>query len=557
MPEMKDRSGRKTSRLQQLRRRYLRSIPEKLRQLEDHWASLGAEHGPNEAVLALRQEVQQMAGASSSYGFHSLSELAIALEQALSGWWETQDDPHLRQTMERRYARLIAGLQQLTVGVDTQMSAHPVLEASRQKTKGLIFLVEDDQVAGLPGQLRSRGYNIRLFPNTDGVIEQIVKEKPLVVVLDITLDDDQNPSLNLATELASLELPAPELIFLSSRGDFEARLKAVRSGSVAYMVKPISLPVLMGTLDQLLERRGEPRARVLIAESDADTAEFHQLSLQGAGIDAVTIADTTKLIEHLADLKPDLVLMDFRLPSCNSLDLVRMIRQYSYHASLPIILLAPEADDDVTTAALQAGADDCITKPPPPALLTALVANRLRRFRDTLRVTDRDHLTGALTRAAFLSRLNGEVLRAKRLGMPLVLVMIDVDHFKRVNDNYGHLTGDSALRMVADTLVRRLRKTDLIGRYSGDEFVLLLPDTQGPIARKLLEQIRVKVAELITETQDGPIRITLSIGAALLNPESEGVFFVTTQLTDELLETADTALYEAKRNGRNQVILRY
>jgi diguanylate cyclase len=160
-----------------------------------------------------------------------------------------------------------------------------------------------------------------------------------------------------------------------------------------------------------------------------------------------------------------------------------------------------------------------------------------------------------LTRAAFLNRLGGEVARAKRFGMPLVLVMIDLDDFKRVNDDHGHLAGDAVLRQVADLLVRRLRKTDLIGRYSGDEFILLLPDTHGSKAWQILDTIRRKAADLTTETQGGSVRITLSIGGAVFNPETSDVFFVAASLTEELFEAADAALYQAKRGGRNQVVL--
>ena len=554
---MNSQSSHETTQFEQLRKRYLDSVPNKLKKLDSAWQSITAGDWCEPALDDLKQEVHRIAGSSGSYGFHALSETAIALENQLLRWYQTPDDPELRRSIERGYAKLAANLEQLSQAGAPDISAHPILEGSRQKTKELVFLVEDDleQVDSLHDQLESRGYRIRVFTGTGGVHQAVEQEQPSVVIFDIMFPEGELAGLELTKRLSELPEPRPEVIFLSTRTDFEARLQAVRSGSVAYMVKPISLPVLLSVLDRLLERADEPRSRVLIAENDADSGEFHQLTLQGAGIDAVRVDNPSRLIENLANLKPDLVLMDLRLPGCNSLDLVRMIRQYCFNTPLPIILLAPESDDEVVTRALQAGADDCLTQPPSPALLTSLVQSRLGRFREVLRVTDRDHLTGVLTRAAFLDRLGSEVVRAKRLGMPLVLVMIDLDDFKRVNDDHGHLAGDAVLRQVADLLVRRLRKTDLIGRYSGDEFILLLPDTQGSKAWQILDAIRCKVAESTTETQGGSVRITVSIGGAAFNPETSDVFFVAASLTEELFEAADAALYQAKRGGRNRVVL--
>ncbi len=555
---MNSESSNETTQFEHLRRRYLDSVPNKLEKLDGAWQAIGAGDWTKHAVDGLKQEVHRIAGSSGSYGFHALSETAIALENALLRWHDSPNDPKLRRSIEQGYAKFVANLEQLGQAGGADISPHPILAGSRQKTKGLVFLVEDDleQVDSLHDQLESRGYRIRVFTGTGGVHLAVEQEHPLVVILDIMFPEGELAGLELTRRLSDLPEPRPEVIFLSTRSEYEARLQAVRSGSVAYMVKPISLPVLLGVLDRLLERGDEPRSRVLIAESDADSAEFHQLTLEGAGIDAVTVEDPSRIIENLADLKPDLVLMDLRMPGCNSLDLVRMIRQYCYFAPVPIVMLAPEADDDVVTHALQAGADDCLTRHPTPALLTSLVRSRLGRFREVLRVTDRDHLTGVLTRAAFLNRLGSEVVRAKRLSMPLVLVMIDLDDFKRVNDAHGHLAGDAVLRQVADLLVRRLRKTDLIGRYSGDEFILLLPDTHGSKAWQILDAIRRKAAELTTETQGGSVRITLSIGGAVFNPETSDVFFVAASLTEELFEAADAALYQAKRGGRNQVVLK-
>lgn len=172
----------------------------------------------------------------------------------------------------------------------------------------------------------------------------------------------------------------------------------------------------------------------------------------------------------------------------------------------------------------------------------AMTSERLQADLDLLATVD--PLTGAYNRRAFFHHAERELARARRTGAPLTLLLLDLDRFKRVNDSYGHLAGDELLRAFADTITARLRKTDLFGRYGGEEFCLLLPDTDRTGALALAESLRADVANRVVEFEGRRIAASVSIGIAECRDSDD---------LDAALADADTALYQAKRNGRNQV----
>lgn len=156
-----------------------------------------------------------------------------------------------------------------------------------------------------------------------------------------------------------------------------------------------------------------------------------------------------------------------------------------------------------------------------------------------------DALTGVSSRRAFLGSLEAELVRARRHGENLSLLMLDIDHFKRINDGYGHPAGDAALQAFAATCARLLRAHDLFGRLGGEEFAIALPHTSVEGARCVAEKIRLATAESAITTPAGELTLTVSIGVASAQAQPDNV--------DHLIARADRALYEAKQNGRNQV----
>lgn len=195
---------------------------------------------------------------------------------------------------------------------------------------------------------------------------------------------------------------------------------------------------------------------------------------------------------------------------------------------------------------MERGADDFLTKPISDLQLVAAVRARIARARQLEEQISRDSLTGLLKHASIKEAVELEVKRAQRLAKPVTLAMLDIDHFKAVNDNYGHAMGDVVIAAVATLLRQRLRQSDIIGRYGGEEFVAVLPDCDLENARLLLDDIRQRFSSLLYSHEGQSFSCTISVGLACSAqyPDSHGA---------ELLVTADEALYRAKRGGRNQV----
>ncbi|MDX9839098.1 MAG: diguanylate cyclase, partial [Azoarcus sp.] len=211
-----------------------------------------------------------------------------------------------------------------------------------------------------------------------------------------------------------------------------------------------------------------------------------------------------------------------------------------------IVFLSSETAEEQPLLALKHGADDYLTKPVDPARLISVVRSRARRAGVLREQIDHDSLTGLLNHGKLEERLELELLRARRLGQPLVFAMIDLDHFKSVNDNHGHAAGDHVLRALSRLLKGRLRRTDVAGRYGGEEFAVILTDTDGPSALRILESLREDFAELKHIVDTASFHVTFSCGIADYPAHSNA---------SSLRAAADTALYYAKRRGRNRIEL--
>ena len=170
-----------------------------------------------------------------------------------------------------------------------------------------------------------------------------------------------------------------------------------------------------------------------------------------------------------------------------------------------------------------------------------------RLFDEVQRLATLDGLTGTYNRRHFMDLAQREYDNARRFGHPLTAMMLDVDHFKRINDRHGHHVGDQVLRALAERCRGALRSVDVLGRYGGEEFAIVLPGTtQHNAATVLAERIRKRVADEPIKTDDGAVKVTVSVGVAELDAEMRG--------PEDLLKRADAALYEAKQAGRNRVV---
>lgn len=269
--------------------------------------------------------------------------------------------------------------------------------------------------------------------------------------------------------------------------------------------------------------------------------------LQAAGYQVSHCEDPDLFAGELQAFHPDLVLMDVLLPGTSGHELIRRLRGDERHATLPVIFLTTQAQARSRMETWDVGGDDHLVKPVPRGLLLSAVGGRLARSRRLREILLQDGLTHLLTQTALLDEARLMVERTRLTpGHRAVWVMIDLDHFKAVNDHHGHPTGDKVLTSAAEVLRRSVRWGDRVGRCGGEEFALLLEDLGTDEAFQLVERLRRDFAAIEHASGCGqaPFRATLSAGIAALGPRMS---------LEEWRSAADQALYAAKAAGRNRV----
>ncbi|MRR33977.1 diguanylate cyclase [bacterium] len=261
-------------------------------------------------------------------------------------------------------------------------------------------------------------------------------------------------------------------------------------------------------------------------------------------------------LKILLGIKIDLVLCDVEMPKLDGFRFLSMVRAREDLRDIPIILLTGKDDSGSKIRGLEQGASDYITKPFDDGELVARVKVHLKikRLQDELRranellleVSHTDHLTGLYNRRYLMSVLEREFSRARRSGSFLSLLIIDIDHFKGINDRYGHQGGDLVLAEAASVFQRELRGYDTAVRFGGDEFVAVIPDASLPDAVTVAERMRRAIEESRFPGKMAPVRITFSIGIAV-HP-ADGI-----ETVEDFIREADNALYRAKEKGRNRI----
>jgi len=298
--------------------------------------------------------------------------------------------------------------------------------------------------------------------------------------------------------------------------------------------------------------------KILIAEDEPQFRDLLKEILEKWGYEVVVARDGNEAWQVLqSEDAPRLVILDWMMPGLKGIEICRKVREGSQDPYVYIILLTAQKQDDDLVVGMDAGADDYIIKPfKSNELRVRLRAgrriielqNELLAAREVLRhKASHDSLTGLWNHEEIIGILGQELARAKREGKCVSIIMADLDRFKVINDTYGHMAGDVVLRSTALKMHSTMRHYDYIGRYGGEEFLVILPECCRECAAAFAERLRLRVCTDLVDTPEGMIPVTISLGVAASATEQ--------QMPDaeSLVKAADAALYQAKEHGRNRV----
>lgn len=299
-------------------------------------------------------------------------------------------------------------------------------------------------------------------------------------------------------------------------------------------------------LEEITANSGEvPSAKeslVLIIDADAKFASSVKESLEKQGIPVVIALNGQKGTEFFYTLQPQMVIVDLHLPDVDGFNLITRIYEAAKNRYLPIAVISADDRIDHQIRAMEIGATDFLSKPLNMAFFESYVMNRLRNHEAVLQGALYDELTGAGNRKNFNDVLLQMTTLTERTRNSFTLVLLDLDHFKKVNDTYGHPAGDQVLRTFSQLILSMKRASDYFFRYGGEEFALILPDTREEAAIGLVDRIRSAFAEIaFSAGSSKPFYVTFSAGVSEYRHKQE-----------TLVNKADQALYQAKKNGRNQ-----
>ncbi len=311
-------------------------------------------------------------------------------------------------------------------------------------------------------------------------------------------------------------------------------------------------------MDNQLATSPEGLGRILVVDDNRDNVEIIATRLRFRGYQIDEASDGAEALALIKEAPPDLILLDVMLPDIDGYEISRRIKGDESLPFIPIILVTARDTTQDKVAGLDAGADDYLTKPIDFPELEARVRSmlRIKRLQDEIerqnreleRLSISDGLTGLFNHRHIHALLNEEFERADRTGERLTVAMFDLDRFKGVNDTHGHQAGDRVLEQLADILRESAREIDRIGRYGGEEFMVLLPDTSIDDAEVFVERVRREVARRpFGIGTDEPLHMTISVGVATYPHER-------INSPETLVRVADEALYAAKAAGRDRVV---
>ncbi|MGH2840198.1 MAG: response regulator [Solirubrobacteraceae bacterium] len=515
------------------------SVIERIDVVDRAIADLMADQLEEATRLEAEREAHKLAGSVGTFGFMRASELAHEIELAL-------------RAADRPGPDLVPMLSELVLGVRSELDEEvPPEELSGAATGStaarLVLAVDDD--AGLLARLTAEGASrsVRVIgaASLDDARAALERETFDLVLLDLSFHGDQDATMRLLSELATGSPGLPVLVLTASEA-FVDRVEVARRGGRGFLSKAMSAGQAIEAAIGFLEREHADDIKIVAVDDDPAILAALKALLEPEGLSLTTISDPTQLWDVLEDVSPDLLLVDVDMPGVDGIELCQAVRNDQRWAGLPVVFLTARGDPQTVRTVFAAGADDYLTKPIVAAELTMRIRNRLERIQLYRALADTDPLTGVANRRKATEAIEQLARVARRHGQPLSLAQLDLDHFKQVNDRYGHDAGDAVLRRLGAVLRRVFRGEDVVARWGGEEFLVAM---YGMSREDGVQRI-AETLEMLRREDFGAegieLPVTFSAGVAQFPDDGEDL--------RTLCRATDAALYVAKAGGRDRVL---
>lgn len=547
-----DSSWRRTFR--ELRGQFAEGAGERLLAIDGALDRLLARPEDRESLAEVRLRFHGLSGTGATFGFPRVSVLGMQGEHACDAVAEAARSPTSEEI--RTWRELVEEVREAFRAEAAPAEKEPTgttepggAAAPSVSARAIEILVAHDDAefrAALALQLEREGMTVTFASDLADAKTILSQRVPDVLVVDMRFGGGEGGAL--VEKLRGMPGgEGPAAFVVGEPAGFVDKVEAIHCGADAYFEQPVDWELFTRRLRQLLERSKAEAPRILSVEDDPDQASFIKAVLEAAGYAVRICSDPARFEAEAIAFTPDLVLMDIVLPGVSGYDLARFLRQNEKYAAVPVVFLTAENRAQSRIEMIRAGGDDHLVKPVAPALLLSTVAARLERAQFLKSLLGRDGLTGLLNHTAFLEGVRGALLRQARTpGKGASFILIDLDHFKAVNDRHGHPVGDRVLTALSALLRRRLRGSDLLGRLGGEEFAVILEDLTAGEAERLMNRL---LEEFSVVPHDGAghsvFHVTFSAGVA---------GFVKGMTVGAWRQASDDAMYAAKSAGRNRVV---
>lgn len=541
--------------LEELGREYIESLPEELAKIEQSLERAQDPSHQNEELQATRLNSHKLHGTAGSFGLNALGDLMGRMEDRIRTLTdqETQPDESFWSEMADIIAtcRNIIERNAATVPYAASSSGNSKLSApaiAAQRSLARILVVDDDPnfLDYVEKIVSQRLIEVLRAANPEEAMNVIKIKNVDAIILDLNLA--RIKSFELAKEIR--EIPGVEAIplaFVSADASIDDRVQAAQLGASLYLNKPLDPDTLEDAVQRLLILGSREKPRILIVDDDKYFTKRAADILFDRGMEIHTLHEPSRILEQLHEVNPDLLLLDLLMPGISGFDICKMLRTMPRWQALPIVFVTAQTGLDTRIAAFTCGGDDYLAKPLSDEELVTRVSIRVERSRLFKERSERDAVTGLLVRRSFMERFTAQLSASRRQKQVVSLVMFDLDKFKSINDNHGHLAGDAVLSGLGHLLSKRFRVEDLRGRWGGDEFILALVGSEKAQSAMLMKAFLDEFSEMKFIGESGEaFQTALSAGVAACPDDG--------QTPHQLLQTADQRLYEAKTTGRNRVV---